>query len=461
MNPQHNPGGLSVDGNGITDTQSAGGIPPGPGDGGPTAAAVGGTGRGWFRGLAMLLAAGLLGGIVGGLAVWYGLAQRGALTSASPTDNRVAPGGGVEPPLAGGWSLEPVEPVLPAGENPTSPYDPSETSTMAVVRQALPSVVQLRVRGTHPDLEWEVPIQGSGSGFVFDTAGHVVTNNHVVEDSSQVEVIFSDGAVAQGRVVGTDRLSDLAVLAVVDPPGKIVPLAVADSDLVMVGQKAIAIGSPLGDEEGVRLGLNRAPTVTQGIVSARDRTMPVMSKRDPGVQDFQIENLLQTDAAINPGNSGGPLLDSRGRVIGVNTAIVPTAQGIGFAIPSNVVLKVVPQLIANGEVRRAFLGITYQDLAAVRHLFPAEIALPDTGALVIEVHSGSPSEKAGVRGSTLPTGPGGVAQPGDIVVALNGVAVDGTNLAREVLRYRPGETVKVTVFRGTKTQDISIALGER
>ena len=177
---------------------------------------------------------------------------------------------------------------------------------------------------------------GNGSGFFIDEAGHVVTNNHVIEGATAVEIHTYSGKSYKASVAGADRLTDLAVLSVGDiPKEEVFSLTLADSGSVRVGQKAIVLGSPLAT--GSAMGLDRSPTVTTGIISAKDRSMPIESLTKPNVNDYTIENLIQTDAAVNPGNSGGPLLDSKGRVVGVVTAIMDSATGIGFAIPADVV----------------------------------------------------------------------------------------------------------------------------
>lgn len=380
----------------------------------------------------------------------------------------------------------------------------SEANTIAVVEAATASVVQVRVTKTErnrprrlpsppfpgwpspppdempddkgrghgggaqpeePPAPREFKRQGSGSGFVFDASGLIVTNNHVVEDATSVEVVFPDGKKYPARVLGTDRLSDLGVLKIDAPAGELHPLQLADSDAVRVGQKAIAIGSPLGGEGG--LGLDRSPSVTQGIVSAKDRSLPIYSREGgSSTLEFSIDNLIQTDAAINPGNSGGPLLNSRGQVIGVNTAIVPQAQGIGFAIPSNIVRRVAPILAQGKAVERPQLGLTYQGLDTLKERLGAaydQLGLPQNGALVMTILPGSAAEKAGLRGSDREKEIDGqtVKYGGDIITAVNGVPVNGDKLRQEVLKYQPGDTVELTVIRDGQTVSVKLTLGKR
>lgn len=420
----------------------------------------GGTRRGKPRGwlIPLLFVAIVLGGILGGWMVWTWSDSPGSMFSESGSRE-----GQGAPQVLTTREAE-AAPSSAGGTTPANgiPADPSEANTVAVVEASLPGVVQVRVQGLHPGLDWSVPIQGGGSGFLYDGQGHVITNNHVVEDSKSVEVVFPDGEVFQAEVVGTDRLSDLAVVRVKSFNRSSTPLPLGDSSRVRVGQKAIAIGSPMGDQDGQRLGLNRTPTVTVGIVSAVDRSMPVMSKRNPQVQDFVIEGLIQTDAAINPGNSGGPLLNSSGEVIGVNTAIVASAQGIGFAIPSDVVRSIVPKLIAGGSVDRPYLGIIFQDLELVRGSLESGIPLPESGVVVIEVDPDSPAAAAGVRGSLPVTSEAGDSGSlGDIILAVNGKSVDGKSLQAEILKYQPGDVVTLSIYRSGRTLDLQVTLARR
>lgn len=405
----------------------------------------------WFRLLALSVVMAIVGGIIGGSIVWA-----------------VAPG--YQRPL-NRWSGAPA-PGVSAAPGPISPEGSEvrdvslwsrqdyEENTIAVAAAAIPGVVQVRVNKTQPHSGFSVPVTGGGSGFVYDQQGYIVTNNHVVSGAEKVVLVFSDGATFPATVVGTDRLTDLAVLKVSRPAAELVPLPLGDSDKVRVGQKAIAIGSPLGDENGITMGLNKAPTVTQGIISAKDRSMPVMNEKDQNVRDFVIENLLQTDAPINPGNSGGPLLNSRGEVVGVNTAIIPEAQGIGFAIPSNVVKGVVAEIIKTGKVNRPYIGITFKDLSKILADFGDYFRPPVTkGALVQEVKPGTPAARAGLKGGN--DNGYGIKLGGDIIVAINGMPVDGETLPGEILKYKPGDTVKLDIYRGEKKIEVSLTLGQR
>ncbi len=356
-----------------------------------------------------------------------------------------------------------------------------ERNTIEVVRAVMPGVVQVHATGVpvsaaqvQPSFPFIFPSiprspepvvpRDYGSGFVYDRQGRIVTNNHVIEGARKVQVVFPDNKTYDAVVVGADRLVDLAVLKINAPPEELHPLTLADSDQVQVGQKAIAIGSPLGPEGG--LGLDRSPTVTMGIVSAKDRSLPIPSQKDPGVRDFTIDKLIQTDAAINPGNSGGPLVDSRGQVIGINTAIVAQAHGIGFAVPSNVARQVFPILAEGKTVGRASLGLTFVGLDGVKNRLGADyhrLNLPDSGALVINVTKGSPAEKAGLRGGGTRLSLNGedLMLGGDIITAVDGVAIAGDNLPDEILRHKPGDVVKLTVLRDGQSRVVEVTLGTR
>ena len=286
--------------------------------------------------------------------------------------------------------------------------------------------------------------KGNGSGFFVDGQGHVVTNYHVIEDATDIEIQTISGRIYSAAVAGADRLTDLAVLEVQIPKEEVYALTLADYSLVRVGQKAIVLGSPLAT--GSSMGLDRSPTITTGIISAKDRLMPIESLTRPNVNDFTIEDLIQTDAAVNPGNSGGPLLNSSGEVVGVVTAIMDSANGIGFAIPSQVVGAVVPDLIRSGKVVRAFMGVSYLRLDLLRSELGdaayAETGLPDSqGAMVTDLDKGGPGEKAGLRAADEVLIAGGQDVPvgGDIIIALEGVPITGSNLSDEILRHEPGD----------------------
>ena len=297
-----------------------------------------------------------------------------------------------------------------------------------------PSVVNIITTTISYDFFYTpVPERGSGSGVVYDNLGNIVTNYHVIKGARVLEVTLYDGSRYRAEVVGTDPADDLAVIRIDAPPRKLRPLPFGDSSRLRVGQKALAIGNPFG----------LSKTLTVGIVSSLGRTM-----RAPN--GFLMRDIIQTDAAINPGNSGGPLLDDRGRMIGLNTAIfspVGANVGIGFAIPVNTVKRVVPVLIEKGYMPHTWLGITGQNIEKV--LLPA-LKLPEEGVLVADVFEGSPAEKAGIRGATenLRLGNLIIAYGGDLIVSINGRRVRTMDdLSRVMDSVLPGEVVKVVVIR--------------
>jgi S1-C subfamily serine protease len=278
--------------------------------------------------------------------------------------------------------------------------------------------------------------RAQGSGFVYDRNGHVVTNQHVVAGASRISVSFWNGVELDAELVGTDPSTDLAVLRVDAPAGLLSPLALADSSAVDVGDPVFALGSPFGLEG----------TITSGIVSALHREMTAPN-------NFQIIDTIQTDAAINHGNSGGPLLDSGGRVIGVNAQIESESggsDGVGFAIPSNTVRSIVRQLISTGEVRHAYLGVR---MAPVEDGVAITEIVPDTPADEADLRAATGTET--VEGQEVPVG-------GDVIVEFDGQAVSSpTALQSAVDARRPGETVPVVVLRDGTRQTIEVTLAVR
>jgi S1-C subfamily serine protease len=304
--------------------------------------------------------------------------------------------------------------------------------------------------------------QGAGSGFVWDKDGHIVTDNHVVDGADKIRVTFADGTTADAKVVGTDPDSDLAVIKVDVPAERLQPVEVADSNQVKVGQLAVAIGNPFALEN----------TMTVGIVSAMGRQLPVGADSQNGLgatpqPSYTIPNIIQTDAPINPGNSGGVLVNDQGQMIGVTAAIespVRANAGIGFAIPSAIVQKVVPTLIKGDTYEHPWLGLSgisiNPDLATAMKL-----GSDQRGALVIDVTPGSPADKAGLHGSDRQMTVDGqdVRVGGDLVTAFNGQPVQGFDdlVADLANSAQVGQTVKLTVLRNGKEETIEITPAAR
>ncbi|MBN2391869.1 MAG: trypsin-like peptidase domain-containing protein [Anaerolineae bacterium] len=345
--------------------------------------------------------------------------------------------------------------------------DDLEATLSGIYENVNPSVVSIQVTEKVSTISQQLPFyttpqtpedqyqQGAGSGFVWDSQGHIVTNYHVVESADKISVQFSDGSIASAEVVGTDADSDLAVIKVDVPADRLYPVTVADSTQVYVGQLSVAIGNPFGLEN----------TMTVGFVSAVGRSMPADLENSTGTS-YTIPDIIQTDAPINPGNSGGVLLNEDGEVIGVTSAIISPVEasvGIGFAIPSAIVSKVVPALIADGSYTHAWLGISgttlTPDVAQAMNLDENQ-----RGALVITVQEDGPAGKAGLQGSgsqitvdgqDLPTG-------GDVIIAIEGNTVNTfDDLVANLARLSADQKVQLTVIRDGKTQDIDVTLGER
>ncbi len=287
----------------------------------------------------------------------------------------------------------------------------------------------------------------SGSGFVLDEEGYVLTNAHVVQGADDVTVTFANDDQLGAEIVGADLSSDLAVLKVDAGEADLQPLPLADSSEVNVGDPTVAIGNPFGFDS----------TVTTGIVSAIQRQITAPN-------GFSIDNVIQTDASINPGNSGGPLLDAQGRVIGINSQIATGGStggsvGIGFAVPVDTAKEVIPQLKEDGEVERAFLGVTTTD---VTEDIAQDFNLPvEEGALVQDVVPGGPAEEAGLEAGGTETAEGVVAG-GDIIVSVDGDEVaESLDVAAAIEDDEPGDSVEIEYYRGDELESTEVELGER
>jgi S1-C subfamily serine protease len=337
---------------------------------------------------------------------------------------------------------------------PVQPANELEAQVEAVYSEAAPAVVNVTSRIITYDFFMQaVPQEGTGSGFIYDIEGHIVTNYHVVENAESVSVALTTGETYVATVVGADPSNDLAVLRT-EAETLPAPIPLGDSDRLRVGQFVIALGNPFG--------LNF--TLTVGVISSLGRVIQSPDGRFIG-------EAIQTDAAINPGNSGGPLLDLEGRVIGVNAQIISPSQasaGIGFAIPANTVRRVVPQLIAQGRYPHPWLGvqileITPQRASALREA-GADVSV-DEGVLVVEVVPGSPAAAAGIRGGDreVQIGNARVLVGGDVITAINGQPVATSQELTVYLESETqvGDTVEVTLMRGRQEMTVSVTLAER
>jgi S1-C subfamily serine protease len=327
-----------------------------------------------------------------------------------------------------------------------------------IYTQVNPSVVLIQVVEGSNTRGAQGSAQALGSGFVWDTQGNIITNNHVVDGASQVTVTFSDGTTVPATVVGKDPDSDLAVVKVNVATSQLHPVQVADSSQVKVGQMAIAIGNPYGEQN----------TMTSGIISAIGRTVPVGSQTAQNtLGSYIIPNVIQTDAPINPGNSGGVLLNDQGQVIGVTQSIESqsgSSAGIGFAIPSQVVKQVVPVLISTGHYTHPYLGISGTSLSPA--LAQAmNLDATQRGALVMDVTSGGPADKAGLKGSTQPATVNGQQAHvgGDVITAVDKAPVKTFD---DVVAYletstKVGQTLTLTILRGGQQQSVQVTLAAR
>jgi S1-C subfamily serine protease len=343
----------------------------------------------------------------------------------------------------------PGAPLGSLPEDSLSLLDAEETVVAYIYEQTSPSVVHITsVTQVYDFWRGAVPQEGTGSGFIYDTDGHIVTNNHVIAGADEIEVVLADGTHLPATVVGADAFYDLAIIHVDPARVGAPPLPLAEPGALRVGQRVLAIGNPFG--------LDR--TLTTGVISALDRTI----ESEAG---STIGNAIQTDAAINPGNSGGPLLNTRGQVIGVNTAIQSTSGGgsvgIGFAVPISTVMRVIPELAANGYFRHPSLGLTAAELGY--ELTPSESG-PQNGLLIVELAPGGTAAQAGlVAAQAQRQGRRYIFVGGDIITAINGEPVltrDDLTLYLENYTHIGG-SVTLTINRDGQTQDVTVSVGEQ
>ena len=338
-----------------------------------------------------------------------------------------------------------------------------ESLLIALYQRASPAVVSIEVRvasasdlpADHPTLPDSQGLTAQGSGFLYDDQGHIVTNNHVVEDSTALQVRFADGSTALAKLIGTDPDSDLAVIKVDRLPPGAAPLQLSDSREVMVGQTAVAIGNPFGEQN----------TLTVGVISGVGRTLAGPSRADGR---FSIPNIIQTDASINPGNSGGPLLNIRGEVVGVNTAIAVSSgssnfEGVGYAVPSSAVARIVPALISSGRYDHPWMGIS---MYSIDTFLAEQFNLSSqSGVLITQVSPLSPAAEAGLRGGEQPEryNGGPLLIGGDIITAINGQPVGGSDdlIGYLELEFAVGDTITLSIIRDAKAQDVQLTLEAR
>lgn len=333
-------------------------------------------------------------------------------------------------------------------------YTQGEDALVNIYKNVNPGVVTILVYTSDGGV-------GQGSGFVYDLDGHILTNYHVIENATDIEITFPEGTRTRGEVIGTDMDSDIAVIKVEVPQEVLHPLILGSSADLEVGQFVIAIGNPYGF----------SGTMTTGIVSALGRVLDSMRSADNG-SVYAAGDTIQTDAAINPGNSGGPLLNLNGEVIGINRAIYDETSsayesasytGIGFAIPVDIVKKVVPSLIANGSYDYPYLGISSIDGLTMDEIEAMGFDPNVPGVYVLEVTSGGPAAKAGIRAGTRTTKYNGLYAGGDMIVALDGVSVkDYNQLLSYLFMYKqPGDSLTVTILRNGTQKSVEVTLGSR
>ncbi len=342
---------------------------------------------------------------------------------------------------AEGQRVAPSEAGRPHPVAPRKALTDFERTNIALFEEASPSVTYITSLNVQLDFftrnVLEIP-RGTGTGFVWDKYGHIITNFHVIEGADRALVTLADGSAWEAGLVGAAAEKDLAVLRIEAPAERLRPLPIGSSSDLRVGQAAYAIGNPFGLDQ----------TLTTGVISALGREIESVAK-------IPIRGVIQTDAAINPGNSGGPLLDSSGRLIGVNTAIFSPSgayAGIGFAIPVDVVNWVVPELITHGRLRRPNLGVEVAPEQLMRRLGI------EGGALVIDVQPGSSAERAGIRPTMRDRR--GYILLGDLIVAMDGEPIRSpSDLVLALEKHNPGDVVRLTLLRDGKPVEVEVRLG--
>jgi putative serine protease PepD len=358
-------------------------------------------------------------------------------------------GAGIAVAVDGGGSTTTVQPAASAASSPAVLRSSQSLTASEIYARESAGVVDITVdeQGqSSGNLFGPRDVQGEGSGFVLDKSGDIVTNAHVVDGASKITVKFKNGTTATAKLVGSDDSTDVAVVHVDVAADKLTPLSLGDSSAIVPGEPVVAIGSPFGLPQ----------SISSGIVSATGREIQAPD-------GSPIEDAIQTDATLNHGNSGGPLIDSSGAVVGLNSQIDSStggSDGVGFAVPSNTVSKIADQLIAHGSVQHAYLGvqIVTVDAAAAKAL-----SVPQ-GAEVVQVVSGSPADKAGLKAGKATQSVGGqdYTTDGDVITAAGGKAITSSEQLRAAISAKnPGEKIDLTVVAGGKTRTVTVTLGTR
>ena len=324
-----------------------------------------------------------------------------------------------------------------------------ETNNILIYRNAGVGVVNITSAVLERDFfSRPIPKEGAGSGSIIDTEGHILTNHHVIQDSEKLEVTLNDGSKWPAKFVGSDPGNDLAVIKINAPGKKLAPIPMGDSSQLEVGQKVLAIGNPFGLSQ----------RLTTGVISSLSRNI----RSESGIL---IDDVIQTDAAINPGNSGGPLLDSSGKIIGINSAIIsPTGAsvGIGFAIPINTAKRILPDLISKGRVSYPWIGASIFPLIPEFSNYLGLIA--ERGAMLMEVVPNGPADKAGLKGGNRQVQIGNllIIIGGDVITELNSKKINSSDdLIRMIRDHRPGDSIELRILREGKFLRINVILGEK
>ena len=376
------------------------------------------------------------------LAVTFGLALGiGLSLGAGAAFGRLAGPAGLAPtvptPLPTPIVMATTRPALPPPTPAAAPGIPDEQLIADLFDRVAPSVVNVSVRMPNASGQGPAVRQGSGSGFVVDDQGHILTNEHVVRDASRIEVTLADGLKVPAEVRGRDTLNDIALLKVDAPADRLRPVLLGDSAALRVGQLAVAIGNPFGFTR----------TLTVGVVSGLGRPIEDAGRRP-------LLDMIQTDAAINPGNSGGPLLNMRGEVIGITTLIDRSQLSVGFAVPINTAMQIMPSMMSGQRIARPWLGIAG---VALSPLIAEQFKLGvDRGILVREAVPGGPADRAGIKGGTVDD-----PASGDVIRSIDGRPVlRVADLVASIDPRTVGDSVTITIVRGGAEQTVQVTLGE-